>query len=177
MQFTKDSFYMTLLARLVALNPQRTVTLNGTTRPAIIVAENELVVPIEPLPDAFYLEWGAAQVVPQQVGSRALLAMDCLISYHTFGTVESGVDRGRTLAALDMELLAICQPPWSSKRDYSQAPSVDLGTKISWTQPGFGKVVGSEAAKNEGLPRGSEGVRLERSTSVKVFFFSEVEFL
>ncbi len=177
MQFTKDSFYMTLLERLVALNPQQTVTVNGTTRPAIIVAENELVVPIVPLPDAFYIEWGAAQLVPRQVGSNALLAMDCIISYHTFGTVETGVDRGRTLAALDMELLDICQPPWTSKEDYSQSPSIDLGTKISWTQPSLGKVLGSEAAKNEGLPRGTEGVRLERSASLKVLFFSEVNFL
>jgi len=177
MQYTKDSFYMALLERLVALNPQQTVTVNGTIRPAIIVAENELVVPIVPLPDAFYIEWGAAQVLPRQVGSKALLAMDCIISYHTFGTVESGVDRGRILAALDMELLSICQPPRTSKRDYSQAPSVDLGTMISWTQPSMGKVLGSEAAKNENLPRGSEGVRLERSASLKVFFFSEVDFL
>jgi len=177
MQFTKDSFYMTLLERLVALNPQQMVTLNGTTRPAIIVAENELVVPIVPLPDTFYIEWGAAQVVPRQVGSKALLAMDCIISYHTFGTAESGVDRGRALAALDMELLSICQPPSTSKEDYSQSPSVDLGTKISWTQPSLGKVLGSEAAKNEGLPRGTEGVRLERSASLKVLFFSEVDFL
>jgi hypothetical protein len=177
MQFTKDSFYVTLLERLVALNPQQTVTLNGTIRPAIIVAENELVVPIVPLPDAFYLEWGAAQVVPLQISSKALLAMDCIISYHTFGTVETGVDRGRTLAALDMELLSICQPPWTAKRDYSQAPSVDLGTRISWAQPILGKVLGSEAAKNEGLPRGSEGVRLERSASLKVVFFPEVDFL
>jgi len=129
------------------------------------------------LPDAFYLEWGAAELVPRQTGSKAQLAMECIISYHTFGTVETGVDRGRILAALDMELLSICQPPWTPKRDYSQAPSVDLGTRISWTQPSLGKVLGSEAAKNEGLPRGSEGVRLERSANLKVFFFSEVDFL
>jgi len=108
MQFAKDSFYMTLLQRLVALNPQRTVTLNGTTRPAIIVAENELVVPIVPLADAFYIEWGAVEAVARQTGGRMILAMECVISYHTFGTVESGVDRGRTLASLDMELLSIC---------------------------------------------------------------------
>jgi len=176
MQFTKDSFYMTLLNRLVSLNPQQTITLNGTTRPALVVAENELVVPVVPLPDAFYIEWGTAVLVKGQVGSRALLAMECIISYHTFGTVESGVDRGRALAALDMELLGICQPPWTSKRDYTQTPSVDLGTRICWTQPEFGKVSGSEAAKNEALPRGTEGVRLERSVSLKVFFFSEVNF-
>ena len=176
MQFTKDSFYMTLLERMVALNPGQTVTLNGTTRPAIIVAENELVVPIVPLPDAFYIEWGAAQLVERQVGSRALMAMECVISYHTFGTVETGVDRGRTMAALDMLLLSMCQPPCTSKRDYTQTPSADLGTKILWTQPSFGKLSGSEAARNEGLPRGSEGIRLERSASLRAFFFSEVTF-
>ena len=141
------------------------------------MAENELVIPIVPLPDAFYIEWGAAQPVPRQVGSKALMAMDCIISYHTFGTVESGVDRGRILASLDMELLGICQPPWTTKRDYAQAPSVDLGSRIWWTQPSLGKVSGSETAQNEGLPRGSEGVRLERSASLKVFFFSEVGLL
>jgi hypothetical protein len=175
MQFTKDSFYMTLLERLVAQYPQQAVTLNGTSRPPLVVAENELVVPVVPLPDAFYIEWGAAEAA--QTGSRELLAMDCVISYHTFGTVESGVDRGRSLASLDMELLAICQPPWTSKRDYTQAPSVDLGTNICWTQPSFDKVAGSEAPRNEGLPRGNEGVRLERSASLKLFFFSEVNVL
>ena len=177
MQFTKDSFYMTLLNRLVAVNPQQTITLNGTTRPALVVAENELVVPVIPLPDAFYIEWGAAEPVQGQSGDRALLAMDCLISYHTFGTVQTGVDRGRSLAALDMELLSICQPPWTSKRDYTQTPSVDLGTRVFWTQPDFGKVSGSEAAKNEALPRGTEGVRLERTVNLKVFFFPEVNVL
>jgi hypothetical protein len=176
MQPTKDSFYMTLLERLLAFNPQQTITLNGTTRPALVVAENEIVVPVVPLPDAFYIEWGAAHPITQQVGARALMAMECIISYHTFGTVETGVDRGRALAGLDMKLLTICQPPWTSKRDYTQNPSVDLGTKISWSQPILGKVAGSEAPRNEALPRGSEGVRLERSASLTVFFFSEVTF-
>jgi hypothetical protein len=100
-----------------------------------------------------------------------------VISHHTFGSKQSGVDRGRALAALDMELVAICQPQWTSKRDYTQSPSVDLGTNIFWTFPVFGKVVGGEALRSEGLPRLSEGVRLERSASLKVFFFSEVSVL
>src|SRR5436309_11047642 len=79
MQFAKDSFYMALRERLASLNPQRTVTLNGATRPAVVVAENELVIPVEPLPDAFYIEWGAAQAV--ETGTRTLIAMDCMISH------------------------------------------------------------------------------------------------
>lgn len=165
MQFTKDSFYMALLQRLVSLNPLQTVTLDGTTRPAIIVAENELVISARPVPDAFYIEWGEAQMVQRQVGGRGLMEMECVISYHTFGTVQSGVDRGRALAALDIELLSICEPPRTAKRDYTQSPSVDLGTSILWTTPSLSKVAGSDGAKNDGLPGGSEGVRLERSAT------------
>ena len=177
MQFTKDSFYMALRERLAVLNPERTVTLSGATRPAVIVAENELVIPIEPLPDAFYIEWGAAQVAARQTGRRELMEMECVISYHTFGTVDSGVDRGRTLGELDMELIGITQPQHTAKQDFTQTPSVLLGTNIMWTAPTLGKVAGSEAPLNEKLPRGTSGVRLERSASLKVFFFPEVDFL
>jgi len=177
MQFTKDSFYMALRERLAGLNPARTVTLSGATRPAVIVAENELVIPIEPLADAFYIEWGGAQVAARQTGSRELMEMECVISYHTFGTVDSGVDRGRTLGELDTELLSILQPQHTAKQDYTQAPSASLGTNILWTAPVLGKVAGSEAPPNERLPRGTTGVRLERSVTLKVFFFPEVIFL
>ncbi len=141
------------------------------------MAENELVVPVDPLPDAFYLEWGAAHAVPRYLGAQQLMSMECVVSHHTFGTVPSGIDRGRTLGELDMELLAICQPLFTSKRDFTQSPSVDLGTTISWTEPAFGKVSGSQALRNDGLPRGNEGVRLERTATINVFFFSEVDFL
>jgi hypothetical protein len=176
MQFTKDTFYITLRDRLASLNPLRTITLNGVTRPAVVVAENEVVIPVKPQPDAFYLEWGAAAPVLRQIGDRAIYAFDCVISYHTFGTVESGVDRGRSLAALDSELLGMCLPGAAPKVDYSQTPSVDLGTSIVWTTPQFAKVVGSEAPRTEALPRGTSGIRLERTASVKVFFFPEVNF-
>jgi hypothetical protein len=174
MQFTKDTFYITLRDRLAGLNPVRTITLNGVTRPAIVAAENEVVIPVKPLPDAFYIEWGAAQPVSQQTGDRAIFALECVISYHTFGTVESGVDRGRSLAGLDTELLSICQPPTAPKRNYTQTPATDLGTSIVWNTPQLGKVVGSEAPRNEALPRGTTGVRLERTVSLKVFFFPEM---
>ena len=105
------------------------------------------------------------------------MSLECVISYHTLGTIETGVDRGRSLAQLDMELLSICQPPFADKRDYTQAPSLDLGTSICWTQPVFGKVSGGDTARNESLPRLSEGVRLERSATLKVMFFPEVDLL
>lgn len=176
MQSTKDTFYITLRNRLAALNPARVITLNGVSRPAVVVAENEAVIPVKPLPDAFYLEWGAAQAVPQQIGDRAIFSLECLISYHTFGAAETGADRGRTLAALDTELISICQPAAAAKLDYTQATPVSLGTSVVWTTPQLGKVAGSDAPRTEALPRGTTGVRLERTASVKVFFFSEIEF-
>ncbi len=174
MQYTKDSFYMALLQRLESLYPQYVVTINGTTRPAIIVAENEMVIPIVPLPDAFYLEWGATQIAKRESGDRTLMSMECVISHHTFGVTQSGVDRGRALAALDIVLMNICQPLFTAKQDYTQTPSVDLGTNIFWTFPDFGKVIGSQAPPNEALPRGTSGVRLERTAKLNVFFFPEV---
>jgi hypothetical protein len=171
MQFAKDSFYMALRERLVALNPQRTVTVNGATRPALIVAENEAVVPVEPLPDAFYIEWGAAKIGLRQTNDNPLVEMECIISHHTFGTVESGVDRGRSLAKLDSELLSICQPQRTTKRDFTRAPSVDLGTEIFWTIPELGEVSGIIAHENT-----SQRVRLERKSQLKLFFFPEVAF-
>ncbi len=177
MQFAKDSFYMALRDRLAALNPSRTVTLSGATRPAVIVAENELVIPVEPLPDAFYIEWGAARAVERQTGSRTLTAMECGISYHTMGSCESGVDRGRTLAALDTEVMGMCQPPTTEKRDYTQSPSADLGTAVMWAEPEFGAVTGSEGPNAAALPRRGQGVRLERKAKVTVFFYPEVNAL
>lgn len=177
MQFTKDTFYVALRDRLATLNPSRVIMLNNVTRPAVVVAENEVVIPVRPQPDAFYLEWGAAQPVPQQAGRRAIFSIECLISYHTFGTVESGVDRGRALASLDSDLLGITQPGCAPKCDYTQTPPTSLGTSIVWSAPQFGKVTGSEAPRTEALPRGSGGVRLERAATVKVFFFPEVDSL
>ena len=173
MQFTKDTFYITLRDRLASLNPQRVTMLNGVLRPAVVVAENETVIPVKPQPDTFYIEWGAAAAVPQQDGLQPIYGLECVISYHTFGTMESAIDRGRSLAALDTELLKISQPGAAPKLDYSQTPAVNLGSSIVWSTPQFGKVVGSESPRNEALPRGTEGIRLERTATVKVFFFHE----
>ena len=171
MQFAKDSFFLALQARLAALNPTRTVTINGATIPAIIVTENLPPSSAEPLANAFYVEWGAAKVVDGGTASGALMGVECEISYYTFGTVASMVDRGRVLGQLDDELLGICQPTNTEKRDYTQAPSVDLGTKVFWTQPVFGEPLRSQpedAAERHG------DARAERLATMTVYFFSEV---
>jgi len=164
MQFAKDSFYVALRDRLAALNPARVVYLDGASRPAVIVAENQAPGSTVPFDNAFYLRWGAARVVPgTQHARRPLMALDCILSYRTSGTEDNSFsDRGRTLAALDLELLSIASPGVTAKQDYSQAPVLDLGSKILWRQPQLSdvEVVGSG---------------LRRSAACTILFFPEVD--
>lgn len=171
MQFAKDSFYMALRERLAALNSSRTVTLNGATRPAVIVGENEPIGFAERLADAFYLDWGAVKAVRHHAAKGLLLEIECSILYHTLGTCESGVDRGRSLGALEHELLSICQPPRTPKRDFTQAPSSDLGTMVFWTMPQTADTSNSES----GQSRKNPGARLERKARLSIFFHPEVQ--
>ena len=188
MQFAKDSFFLALQQRLTSLNPARTVTINGATVPAVVVVENLPPSSAEPQPNTFYIEWGTADVVEGRAGSGALMSLNVVISYYTFGSVQSMVDRGRVLAELDDELLGICQPPNTEKRDYTQAPSADLGTMVFWGQPSFtegkgtglywGRVSFPERTKS-GVTDEAEGqqdARVERKARLTIYFFSEVIF-
>lgn len=160
MQATKDSFYIALRDRLVAVDPNRTVTLDGATRPAIAVVENEPPSGAPPLCDTFYLQWGNAKAAALTAGS--LMAMECSISYCTKGSVQNAsLDRGRDLASLDNDLLAICAPPQAAKYDYSSGSPVALGSTIFWTAPVL------NAAKS-GLPY------VGRDVTTTVFFYPEV---
>lgn len=186
MQFAKDSFFLALQQRLAAMNPARTVTLNGTTVPAVAVVENLTPSFAEPQPNTFYMEWGEAEVVSGSAGNGALMSLNVVISYYTLGSVASMVDRGRLLAQLDDELLTICQPPNTEKRDYTQAPSADLGTSVFWSQPVFGEGKGSGRfwGKVSFPERAQSGVtedaethqdgRVERKARMTIYFFSEV---
>jgi len=160
MQPTKDSFYVALRDRLVAVDPNRTVTLDGATRPAIAVIENEPPTGAPLLCDAFYLRWGNAK--PAALAAGSLMAMECTISYCTKGSVQNAsLDRGRDLASLDNDLLAMCWPPQTAKYDYSSGAPVALGSTIFWTQPVL------NAAKNTPPYVG-------RDVTVTVFFYPEV---
>jgi hypothetical protein len=186
MQFAKDSFFLALQQRLAGLNPARTVTLNGATVPAVVVVENQPPSSAEPLPNAFYIEWGAADVMDGPAGNNALMSLDVVISYYTLGSVQSMVDRGRVLGQLDDELLSICQPPSTEKRDYTQSPSADLGTSVFWGQPSFteGKGAGLFWGRVSFPERMKSGVtdeaesyqdsRVERKARLTIYFFSEV---
>jgi hypothetical protein len=171
MQFAKDSLFLALQQRLAALNPSRTITLNGATVPAVVARENLPPSSAEPLPNAFYIEWGEASVVEGHASCGALMSLQCVISYYTFGSVASMVDRGRVLGQLDSELLGICQPPSTEKRDYTQAPSADLGTKVFWSEPAFAE---RQASASVGEAEPHPDGRVERQARLTIFFFSEV---
>jgi hypothetical protein len=171
MQFAKDSFFLALQQRLAGLNPARTVTILGATLPAVIVVENLPPSCGEQQPNTFYIEWGTANVIEGHARNGAVISAECVISYHTFGTVESMVDRGRVLGELDYELLSICQPTNTEKRDYTQSPSADLGTSVFWNQPVF------EESKKSSVVDAAErrqDARVERRARITIFFFSEV---
>lgn len=186
MQFAKDSFFLALQQRLASVNPGRTVTTNGATVPAVLVVENLPPSSSEPQANTFYIEWGAADVLSGHAGNSALMSLEVVISYFSMGSVQSMVDRGRLLAQLDDELLAVCQPPNTDKRDYTQAPSADLGTNVFWTQPSFteGRGSGTYWGRTSFPERMKSGVtesaeshqdtRVERKARLTLYFFSEV---
>jgi hypothetical protein len=160
MQFTKDTFYLVLRDRLAALNAERKVVVDGVERPAVLVRENEPVNAAPPLPTAYYLEWGPAQVVGGSENiSRPLMKMDCFISYRSAPLMAGSVDRGRALCALDTELLCLLTPPRTPKLDTNMSPAAALGSFIFWAGVEF-----REATKD-----------FDRTAALPIFFFSEVE--
>ena len=171
MQFAKDSFFLALQSRLAGLNPARTTTISGSTVPAVVVVENLPPSPAELQANTFYIEWGTAEVLREHAGGGPLMSLDVVISYYSFGSVASMIDRGRLLAQLDSELLSICQPPNTGKRDYTQSPSVDLGTCVFWTQPRFSE---RKEAGVTGSAERHQDARVERRAEMKIYFFAEV---
>src|SRR5437764_4676236 len=180
MQFAKDSFYVAVRDALAAQFPARTITLAGQQRPAILVPENEArsaltaPAPFEAPPatqlattlrlaNCFYLNFGAARAASAEPsGAPALMIMRCTVTYAATGMANSSAaDRGRALAELDSELLAICAAGFAPKRDYTQSPARDLGTTIVWTRPELGDVQ-------------SLGSELRRSAVIALFFYPEV---
>lgn len=171
MQFAKDSFFLALQERLAALNPARTVTVNGATVPAVVVVENLPPSSAEAQANTFYIEWGEADVIEGYPGGAPLMSLEVVISYYSVGSVASMVDRGRMLGQLDRELLSICQPPNTEKCDYTKSPSVDLGTNVFWGQPSFSERV--KSGVTDAGERHQDG-RVERKARLTLYFFPEV---
>ena len=138
MQNAKDSFYVALRTRLVAINPERTILLRAAVRPGILVEEAEA--PFSQLPtDVFVLRWlglGVEQDLPS-----TMAAEECEILYSTLGSQSfGGLDRGRLLSEMDEELTEMFAPFWTPKLNYIATPPVALLTKVFWDEPVFGQI-------------------------------------
>ncbi len=122
-QDAKDSFYVAMRTRLAALNPDRTTTVREATRPALLVAENELEPGDGGMPtETFVLHWSAA--VADTTEAMPLEHARCEIRVSTAGSPEvAGMDRGRTLATMRAELNAMPEPHrWRRRHLCSGAP-------------------------------------------------------
>ncbi|MDE3150483.1 MAG: hypothetical protein KGL37_13520 [Acidobacteriota bacterium] len=139
MQNAKDSFYMALRTRLATLNPERTTLLRGAVRPGILVEEAEA--PFSQLPnDVFVLRWlGLGFDVDL---ASTMTAEECEIIYQTCGTQSfGGLDRGRLLSEMDKELLAILQPFYTPKLNYTATPPAAMLTQVFWDEPELSPIV------------------------------------
>jgi hypothetical protein len=145
---------------LVEVDPDLTIEIDGAIRPAIVVIENESPSSVAQQNDVFYLEWGGVRSVHPP--NSTLAAMDCVISYSAAGESDSGgVGRGRELAALDADLLAICTPGQAHKYDYSSSTPVELGSYIFWLAPELKSAT-------------TDPMRVARKAYLTVFFYPEV---
>jgi hypothetical protein len=167
MQNARDTFYVTLRDRLAALNPARTMVLRGVTRPGVLVEENELASAAVPV-NVFCLSWTGMSVDAK--AALPLVTMVCEIRYATDGNSgNGGMDRGRLLAAMDGELVAVVsgRPQNTVKMNYSAASGgmsaapVAMATNVFWGDVAFGPVK-------------VDGERLERVATVEVFSYQEV---
>jgi hypothetical protein len=162
MQSAKDTFFLALRDRLAAMAPERTVIVDGAARPAVLVAENEATTSAPPLPRAFYLHFGECGVVDSDASApQPLRALQCEIAYRTGFESGDSYARGRSLGALDQELLCLCSPPRTPKVDPTLAPPA-LATTVFWSGITF------PAPEDTGS-------ELRRRAQLSIFFYTENE--
>ena len=164
MQNAKDTFYEVMRGRLAVLNPERTITVRGVSRPGVLVDENELQ-STAAMTDCFHMEWTAAE--GEGDGALPLVVLTCSFLYSTAGSgMNGGLDRGRMLAAMDGELLAaVGQVPQNAvKSNYSALANggavAGMTTRIWWSRVRFGQVT-------------AERERMTRVASVTVLSYQE----
>jgi hypothetical protein len=160
MQNAKDSFYMALRTRLAVISPERTILLRGAVRPGIIVEESEAR--FSKLPDDVYiLRW-----LGLDINTRSYPVLEaglCEILYQTYGTQSyGGLDRGRSLHKMDMELTKIISPFYTLKYNYTTTSPTAMLTNVFWNTPIFTPLVIQQD-------------RLGRSVKVMVYSYQEEE--
>jgi hypothetical protein len=169
-QIAKETFYTALRDRIAANNLARTVVVRQQVRPAVVVAENELpgaaVDGIAPV-DTFCLRWTALSVYTQ--APLPLIALTCEVRYATDGSSgATGLDRGRSLAAMDAELAAaVAATPQAAPTlaiaeivGGGAATGTATGTNIFWGDVNFGKAL-------------MRGERMERTAEIEVFSYGQ----
>ncbi|MGH9602994.1 MAG: hypothetical protein ACRD24_11470 [Terriglobales bacterium] len=166
MQAAKDSFFRALQTRLGTVNPARTVVVDGVTRPAILVVENEAYPPPKLYFHTFYIHWlGAAGVRGFSRTLAPRYEQIAQIEYFIQGTPSLQrpfADRGRLTGQLDQELMLILFPGFAEKLDHSAVPPQTLGSYLQWRwTPDLRTLV-------EG-----DGSVLRRLTTVMVSFYLE----
>ncbi len=166
MQAAKDSFFRALQTRLAVVNSARTITVDGITKPAILVAENESYPPGKLLFNAFYIHWLGAPAVREFGGTLApRYEQIAHIEYFVRGTADLQkpfADRGRLLGEMDRELVLILFPGFTPKLDYSQGPPTPLGSSVTWRySPSFRTLTERE------------GSVLRRIATVNISFYLE----
>jgi len=135
MKNAKDTFYVTLRDRLATVNPDRTFVMRGVVRPGIMVAENEMVSAELPA-DIFILRWTELQVDTLQ--AMPVAVMRCEIQYFTDGDSDNaGMDRGRSLTAMDTELLKMLTSQSAAKMNYGTLPASAMQSSIFWSDAVF----------------------------------------
>ena len=149
---------MALRTKLVTVNPERTILIRGAVRPGILVEEAEA--PFSQLPgDVFVLRWQGLGVDVDLASTMA--AEECEILYQTCGTQSfGGLDRGRSLSAMDEELVAMLQPFYTPKLNYIATPPAAMMTMVFWDEPEFG-------------PIATQRDQLSRSAKVMVYSYQE----
>ena len=158
MQNARDSFYVALRTRLVAINPARTILLRGSVRPGILVEDAEA--PFNQFPsDVFVLRW--LSLAADVDLPTAMAAEECEIVYQTCGTQSfGGLDRGRALSVMDEELIAMIQPFSTPKLNFTAQPPAPMLTQVFWDEPALSPV----AVQRD---------RLSRTARVSVYSYQE----
>ena len=158
MENARNSFYLVIRNQLALINPSRAVVLRGSVRPGVVVEENESAVAVS-TPDIFVLRWTLASLDEEHVLPLATQA--CEIHYWTKGTsANGGLDRGRLLSAMDMELTQMLAPRSALKENFAITPALALATRVFWGGASFQPIT---TTKNQ----------LSRVATVSLFSYEE----
>ena len=133
MKSAKDTFLMTMSARLAVVNPARTVAVRGAVRTAVMAEDAELLMTQGEPMDCFVLRWLDEAVDRSE--PLPLHVLPCEVRYATRGTGElAGIDRGRVLAALDSELGQMMLPRSTTLQGFTTSPTTTLTTRVWWSE-------------------------------------------